>query len=176
MTSTPALTARQRAAPPIDRWHARRMEAGGGYDRVNPLTLAPGMENEQSRYPNMTANEAVKYERAPFYSAECRSPVGNSWVDWTAAGPPRAELHMRCVTFRIEEGTSASRYPFIPSSPTGGRHTMTPNAVSRTTPRYVDSGLPQMTSARVDRLAAARYAGQSYSQTTAVQGRSVRRG
>lgn len=173
---TAAMTARQRATPPADKWHNRRGVSGGGYDTAIPLTLAPGMENEQARYPNMTTQDDVSYQRGPFYSAECRSPVGNGWVDWTAAGPPRAELHMRCWTWREEEGTSASRYPYIPSSPTGGRHTMTPTAVTRTMPRFVESGLPQMTSARVDRLSSARYAGQSYSQTTAVQGRAIPRG
>lgn len=169
-----ALSQRQRAAPPIDRWHARRMTAGGGYDTTHPMTLAPGMENDQARYPGTTQDVAVQRDKSPFYHAETRGNVGDGWVNWTAAGPPRAELHMRTTTYRAEQG--GSRFPFIPGSPTGGRHTMVPSATQYTTPRFVDSGLPQMQGARINRLAAARYSGQSFSQTTAVQGRSVRRG
>ncbi len=171
----PRMTARQRAPHPIDKRSARRMESGGGYDVAVPRTLAPGLETELPRYPGTVYDTEIIRERVPFYSAEVRSPVGNSWVDWTAAGPPRAELHMRTTQYRTEQGASTSRYPYIPGSPTGGRHTMTPHGVQMTTPRYVDSGNPQMQSARINRLSSARYSGQSYSQTTAVQGRSVRR-
>jgi hypothetical protein len=170
----PRLSQRQRAAPPIDRWHARRGESGGGYVHANPLTLAPGMENDQARFPGTEYDTAVLRDKSPFYHAETRANVGDGWVNWTAAGPPRAELHMRTSTYRVEQG--GTRYPFIPTSPTGGRHTMVPSATTYTTPRYVDAGLPQMTAARINRLSAARYSGQSYSQTTAVQGRSIRRG
>lgn len=169
----PALSQRQRAAIPIDKWHNRRGLAAGGYDTSHPLTLAPGMENDQARYPGTTQDSAVARDRSPFYRAEVRSPVGDGWVNWTAAGPPRAELHMRTTTYRAEQG--GTRYPFIPSAPTGGRHTMVPSATTYTTPRYVSGQIPQMTGARVNRLAAARYTGQSYSASTAVQGRSVRR-
>lgn len=169
----PALSQRQRAAPPIDRWHNRLGTSAGGYDTTHPLTLAPGMENDQARYPGTTQDSAVRRDKTPYYHAEVRSAVGDGWVNWTAAGPPRAELHMRTSTYRSEQG--GTRYPWIPSSPTGGRHTMVPNATSYTMPRYVDGAIPQMQAARVNRLAGARYQGQSYSQTTAVQGRAVRR-
>lgn len=168
-----ALSQRQRAAPPIDRWHARRGLSAGGYDRSNPMTLAPGMENDQARYPGTTQDGALLRDKSAFYHVGQKGNVGDGWVNWTAAGPVRAELHARTYTWRDEQG--GSRYPFIPGSPTGGRHTMVPSATTYTTPRYVDSGLPQMQGARVNRLAAARYSGQSYSQSTAVQGRSVRR-
>jgi hypothetical protein len=170
------LSQRQRAPHPIDRRSLRRGLSPGGYDTTHPMTLAPGMENDLPRYPGTVYDGLVQRERMPYYHAETRSPVGDGWVNWTAAGPPRAELHMRTTEYRREKGWGATRYPFIASSPTGGRHTMVPNATSYTMPRYVDSGLPQMQGARINRLAAARYAGQSYSQSTAVQGRSVRRG
>lgn len=170
-----ALSARQRTAPPIDRWHTRLGLSAGGYDRTNPLTLAPGMENDQARYPGTVNDSGVQRSRLPFYHAGVRSAVGDGWVNWTAAGPPRAELHMSNTEYRRESGYGSRRFPFIPGSPTGGRHTMVPNATAYTMPRYVSGAIPQMQSARINRLAAARYAGQSYSQTTAVQGRAVRR-
>lgn len=169
-----ALSQRQRAAPPIDRWHARRGNASGGYDTSHPMTLAPGMENSQARYPGTEFDSAVRRDKGPFYHVEQKGNVGDGWVNWTAAGPPRAELHVRTDTYRV--WAKGGRFPFDPNSPTGGRHTMVPSATTYTTPRYVDSGLPQMRGTRQNRLSAARYSGQSYSQTTAVQGRSTRRG
>lgn len=173
MTPRPDLTARQRSPHPIDRRHARRGESAGGYDVTNPLTLAPGLETERTRYPGTENDGMIIRDRKPFYSATLYTPAGISWVNWTEAGPPRAELHMDTDQWRPEAGSSSSRYPFVPGSPTGGMHTMIPSgpASSRqTAPRFVDSGNPQMRGARTDRLSPARYAGQSYSQTTAVQG------
>lgn len=174
MSSTPELTARQRSPHPIDKRSARRGESAGGYDRSMPMTLAPGLETELARYPGTEYDGRIQRDRVPFYSYEVRSPVGDSWVDWTAAGPPRAELHMRTTQWRQEAGYGATRYPVMPGSPTGGMHTMIPSGVSRTTPRFVET--PQMRGARINRLSSSRYTGQSYSQTTAVQGSGNRRG
>jgi hypothetical protein len=174
-TPRPDLSARQRATPPADRWHLRRGLSAGGYDTTHPMTLAPGMENDLPRYPGTVYDGGVDRERQPYYHVETKSNVGDGWVNWTAAGPPRAELHMRTTEYRRESGYGSRRFPFIPSSPTGGMHTMTPTSTAYTMPRYVSGQIPQMTAARINRLAAARYAGQSYSQSTAVQGRAVRR-
>ena len=173
VTSTAALTARQRSPHPIERRSMRRLESAGGYDTAHPLTLAPGLETELPRYPGTSFDSGVRRDRMPWYSVSVRSPVGDSWVDWNGAGPPRAELHMRTTEWRAEAGASTSRYPFIPGSPTGGRHTMTKAGVDRTLPRYVETS--QMQGARINRLSSSRYTGQSYSQTTAVQGRAVPR-
>jgi hypothetical protein len=167
------LSTRQRAAPPIDKTHNRRGLSRGGYDTATPMTLAPGLETELPRYPGTSFDGQIIRERVPFYSATTRSAVGDSWVNWTEAGPVRAELHMRTTQYRHEVGSSQGRYPFIPTSPTGGRHTMTPHGVQRTAPRFQET--QQQTGARINRLSSARYSGQSYSQTTAVQGASVRR-
>lgn len=177
-TLTPALSQRQRAAPPIDRRSYRRGLAAGGYDVSVPRTLAPGLESELARYPGTSNDSRVQRERIPWYSVGQYRPAAESWVNWTEAGPPRAELHMRTTEYRPEAGSSTSRYPFIPSAPTGGRHTMIPSGpggTPMTRERYVGAGLPQMRGARTDRLSSARYTGQSYSQTTAVQGRAYRR-
>lgn len=172
MSADPRLSARQRQAPPADRTHARRGRSAGGYDVSVPRTLAPGMETELARYPGFVNDTELARQRQPFYSVGQYRAPGQGWVNWTEAGPPRAELHMRTGTIRTEAGTSNSRYPFVPGSPTGGMHTMIPSgpASSRVVaPRFV-SGNPQMRGARQDRLASARYNGQSYSQTTQVQG------
>lgn len=160
-------TVRQRTAPPIDRRHARRGEAAGGYDTTNPRTLAPGLETELARYPGTVFDGRITRDRGPYYDHDTYIPAGQSWVSWTAAGPTRPELHMRNATLRQLVGNSRSRYPVI-NSPSTGMHTMGVAGVARTGQRYVKT--PQMMPGRQDRLAAGQYAGQTYSQTTRVQG------
>lgn len=163
------LTQLQRSAPPADRWHARRLESAGGYDTTSPRTLAPGIENDLARYPGTVYDTEIVRDRSPFYQRSRFIPPPVTWISWTAAGPVRPELHMRCATLRTMVGNSESRYPVVPGSPTTGMHTMTPSGVSRTIPRYVET--PQMTAARQFRLAPGQYSGQTYSQTTRLQGR-----
>lgn len=171
---TPELTARQRSPHPIDKRSMRRGESAGGYDTSTPMTLAVGLETELARYPGTLYDEGVRRDRMPFYSVGVRSAVGDSWVDWTAAGPPRAELHMRTTEWRQEAGRGSTRYPVVPGSPTGGMHTSVRSGVDRTLPRFQET--QQMRGARINRLSSSRYSGQSYSQTTAVQGSGNRRG
>lgn len=173
MTISGRLSARQRSAPPIDRRTARRGRSGGGLDIVEgQRTLAPGLETEQARYPGTVFDSQIVRDRRPWYPVENYIPPPLTWVNWTAAGPPKPQLHMRTVDFRTMVGNSQSRYPYVAGAPTGGMHTMIPSGPGAigTVDRYV-SGNAQMTSARPDRISNARYSGQSYSQTTSVQGR-----
>lgn len=166
---TTDLTSRQRSAPPIDRWSARRGPSAGGYDFAPGRTLARGYEDTRAREDAGTNDATLIRDKHPWYHRETRGAVGNGWVDWSAAGPARPELHMRAATWRPEAGASSSRFPYVEGAPTGGMHTMTPNSTARTAQRYVAT--PQMRGARVDRLSPSRYGSQSYSQTTRLQGR-----
>jgi len=167
MTS-PALTHRQRDEPPADRWHARRLESGGGYDQTSPRTLAVGLETELARYPGDAFDQRIVRDRGPYYQHARFIPPPVTWISWTEAGPRRPELHMRCASLRTMVGNSESRYPVI-DSPTSGMHTMGPSGVARTVQRYVTT--PQMVGARQFRLSPGQYSGQTYSQTTQIQGR-----
>lgn len=160
---------RQRTAVPIDKWHARRNESGGGYDTTSPRTLAAGIEDTFARYPGTAFDQEVLRDRGPFYAQPHYTPPPITWVNWTAAGPTRPELHMRNVTYREMVGNSMSRYPVI-NSPTTGMHTMGPAGTARTLPRYVTT--PQMRGERQFRLSPGQYSGQTYSQTTRLQGGS----
>lgn len=161
------LTQRQRTAPPIDRWHARRLESGGGIDVAVGRTLSPGIDNELARYPGTQFDGEVQRDRSPWYHESAYMPPADGWVNWTAAGPRRPELHMRNATLRDMVGNSKSRYPVI-NSPSTGMHTEIPSGVSRTVPRFVAT--TQMVPGRSDRLRPGQYAGQTYSQTTQIQG------
>lgn len=169
---TAYLTMRQREEPPIDRRSPRRLRSAGGRAEADPQTLAVGIEDEKPRYPGTVFDTEIMRDRGPWYKQSRYMPPGVSWVSWTAAGPARPELHMRNATLREMVGNSRSRFPVV-DSPTGGMHTMTPSGVSRTVPRYVTT--PQMQSARINRLSPGQYSGQTYSQTTAIQGRRGRR-
>lgn len=162
---------RQREEPPIDKWSPRRLESGGGISVATPRTLAVGIEDEYARYPGTAFDGQIIRDRGPYYRQPRMEPPGNGWVNWTAAGPTRPELHMRNATMRDMVGNSRSRYPVV-ESPTTGMHTMGPSGVARTVPRYVET--PQMTAARQFRLSPGQYNGQTYSQTTLLQGRSRR--
>ena len=161
------LGRRQRTAPPIDRWHYRRLESGGGYDVASPRTLAPGLENTVTRFDGALFDTKIQRDRGPYYPRPMYMPPGDGWVNWTAAGPIRPELGMRCATLRTMQGNTMSRYPVI-DSPSTGMHTMGPAGTQRTADRYVQT--PQMLAARYDRLRPGQYSGQSYSQTTRIQG------
>lgn len=161
------MSSRQRTAPPIDRTHARRLEAGGGYEQADPRTLAIGMESEAARYPGTVFDSEIERDRGPAYQQPHYTPAGNGWVNWTTAGPTRPELHMRNSTMRTLVGNTRSRYPVV-ATPTTGMHTMGPAGTERTLARYVTT--PQMVGERQFRLSPGQYSGQTYSQTTRVQG------
>lgn len=131
------------------------------------MTLAPGMNNQLVRDPGAVNDSKIVHDRHPYYQRARFVPQGQAEVDWTRSGPRRPDLHMRNMTYARQQGSTASRFPVV-DSPTTGRHTDTPNATSRTLPRYVMT--PQMIPGRVNRLSAAVYSGQTYSQTTVPQG------
>lgn len=165
----PDMTVRQRTKPAIDRWTARLNLSAGGVDLARPMTLAPGMDTEIVRDPRTNHDALITYDRGPWYHREQATPAGVSWISWSAAGPARPELHVRNHTLRKMAGNSRSRYPFVKGSPTGGMHTMSAGTVDRTVRRY--GSVPQQTGARIHRLLPGQYHGQTYSQTTRIQGR-----
>lgn len=157
----------QRTPPPIDRWSLRLGESSGGVDTPDPMTLAPGIEDTDARYPGTAFDSRIMRDRGPYYQRAHYLPPASNWVNWTAAGPVRPELHVRQATLRELVGNSVSRFPVI-DSPTTGMHTMSTHGVARSVRRF--QATPQMRPVRQQRLAAGQYSGQTYSQTTRVQG------
>lgn len=166
--TNPYLAARQRAAPQAnDTVNPRRNVSSGGRSVARPRTLAPGIVDQNARTAGTAFDGQIVRDRGPFLRRPRVIPAGDGWVNWTKAGPWRPELHMRNVTLRTMGGNSASRYPVV-DTPSTGRHTMVPSAVSRTAPRYVETA--QMVPGRQNRLAGSTYRGQTYSQLTRPQG------
>jgi hypothetical protein len=161
------LVDRQRQAVPYDRRTMRRGESSGGIAVADPRTLAVGIEDERERFPATVFDGGIVRDRGPYVQKDRAMAAGDNWVNWSTGGPVRPSIHERNVTFRTMVGNSASRFPQV-DTPTGGMHTMTAGAVSRTVPRYVTT--PQMVGARIGRLQPGQYSGQTYSQTTRLQG------
>jgi hypothetical protein len=155
-------------------------------------TLAAGMDSESARYPGTVNDTGIVRQQQPWYPMDTYTPAGESWVNWTAAGPCRPELHMRDASYRLMEGNSRTRQLLSPtpglavtapgyrSLPDGriiqptttirvGLHTDPKRAARITVDRYTNRN-PKMTTARQDRLRSGQYTGQSYSQTTRIQG------
>lgn len=170
----------------------RRNSTGGQTPELIRRTLVAGMEGEAARYPGTANDGRISRQQMPWYPSAQYTPAGDSWVNWTAAGPVRPELHMRDASFRVMQGTSRTRNLLNPggdqlevapgyrSMPDGrivqpthrvrvGLHTDPKRSALVTVERYTNRN-PRMTNARQDRLRSGQYTGQSYSQTTRVQG------
>lgn len=159
-----ALAWRQRTPPPLDR-SGRRGQPTGGIDIPAPMTLARGLEDDQT-FTASIGEVGIIRDHTPYIERPRYTPPASGWVSWTDAGPARGDLHMRVVNYRREAGSWSARFPVVAESPTGGMHSMTPSAASRTIARY--DARPQMTVPPRERLANAQYSGQTYSQTTTV--------
>lgn len=123
--------------------------------------------------------DQIQHERMPWYHQGYVGSNGNAWVDWTRSGPIRPSLHMLQQTVRRQQGSSATRnFDPHPVSTLGiqdqghGMHTNPPQSKVGVNARRANRA--QQTAARVNRLSPSIYSGQSYSQTTAIQGGGVR--
>lgn len=183
----------QRDPVPFNKRPIRRRNSTGGEPKLGlRRTLVAGMDGESTRYPGTVNDRGIVRQQQPWYPMDTYTPAGNSWVNWTMAGPCRPELHMRDASYRLMEGNSrttqllnptpglAVTAPGYRSMPDGriiqptttirvGLHTDPKRAARITVERYTNKN-PRMTTARQDRLRSGQYTGQSYSQTTRVQG------
>lgn len=135
-------------------------------------TLAHGIEDEDTRYPGMGNDGKIRRGNTPFTTAQYRHGAGTGMVDWTACGPVRPELHVRQeFALRTMAGTSHTRYLASPADPRNGLHSTPPRSAEGNSQR-IAAGQATIRPGRQNRLTTARYTGQSYSQTTRVQGGS----
>lgn len=163
---------------PWNRAGQRRGNAPGGAVRPHERFTAGGQAAEvdqDARYPGNVNDGTIRRDRTAWFPSDARRGVGTGTVDWTAAGPPRPELHVRNVTVRTMAGTSRSRALASPIDPTIGLHSATVLTPRGNIERY-KAGASAMRGTRTDRLSPARYSGQSYSQTTLVQGATGKTG
>jgi len=121
--------------------------------------------------------ESIQHERFPFYDQDYIGSHHDTLVNWTDCGPIRPSLHMRQETINRQVGTSNTRnqdpWPITTYGIQDSGHGMhtTPEGYKQATNRNFRARQQQQP-ARINRLSPAVYTGQSYSQTTVVQGGS----
>src|SRR5438034_3335903 len=158
---------------PYDRYRARHASpqgnspsgpADGGIGRTVPFGVL--REGDGANVWDRLTN----HERMPWYDRDYGGSHHDSLVNWTDSGPIRPSLHMLQATVRKLVGTDNTRnYDPHPRERIGvqdqghGMHS-NPSGRSLTLGRYRNTA--QMRPTRINRLTSARYAGQSYSQTT----------
>lgn len=158
-------------SPPFNRVPPRiRDSRGGAAPSLIRRTLAPGMDNELARYSGTANDTTIQRDKGPWLPVDNFRGAATGWVDWTAAGPPRPELHQRNVTMRIMQGNSRSRALQNPLDPTQGLHSFPAPGAQGPYQRFINPDNPRMRKPRNDRLANSQYSGQSYSATTRTQG------
>jgi hypothetical protein len=150
----------------------RRGNSPGGAVAPNARFTVAGQASSGAGLVRATGtlnDGGIRRDRTAWYPTDRVSGVGTGTVNWTDAGPPRPELHVRNVTVRTMAGTSRTRALANPLDPSVGLHSPTRTRSSGNLERY-QAGGAAMRPARANRLSPARYAGQSYSQTTVLQG------
>jgi hypothetical protein len=170
----------QRRTPPYDNRSWRRKDASGGPPAAGiPRTLST-IGTSADRAPGDLQDDQIIRDRGPIlrtgYTVSGRD---SGLVNWTAAGPIRAELGAVNSTWRNMVGNSTTRgldkpFPRGGTQDQGhGLHTNPPRpqvAAPMAPQRYQNRTNPVMQTGRQDRLSNSRFNGQSYSQTTKPQG------
>lgn len=117
----------------------------------------------------------IQRDRTPWYDRDYSTSNHDALVNWVDCGPIRPSLHMRQQTVTRQQGTSATRnfdpHPigsYGTQDQSHGMHTNPPLWKTASLKNFRDR--QQQQPARVNRLSPAVYTGQSYSQTTVVQG------
>jgi hypothetical protein len=171
----------QRQTPPADKVSWRRRDASGGPPTGGvPRTLSM-IGTSYDRAPGDLQDDQITRDRGPLYHTGFTvSGRDSGLVDWTSAGPTRAELGAVNSTYREMVGNSATRgldrpFPRGGTQDQGhGLHTNPARPQISTAPmatqRYQRRTNPVMNPVRQDRLSNSRFNGQSYSQTTKPQG------
>jgi len=152
--------------------------SSGGVARHRILTVHNTLIDEVERYPGNANDGQIIRDRGPVMHVEYNN-VGRTsgYVDWTMAGPIRKELHIRQSTYRLMVGSTNNRaYDPVPTGlgiqdQGHGLHTTPVNQrIPLSGPGRYESGNPQMSPSRQDRLQPGRQAGRSFSETTSLQG------
>jgi hypothetical protein len=121
------------------------------------------------------AEETIQHERIPVYDSNYMTSNHDTLVNWTDCGPIRPSLWMRNTTVNRQVGTSATRnFDPHPITTLGtqdqghGMHTNPSQPKAAVNKNF--RARQQQQPARVNRLSPSVRSGQSYSQTTTIQG------
>ena len=170
----PEIPPRQDQTPPIDR---RLKRIGTGVQDAPPDMrpyTAQSMVDQRLRCSASSNDALIRRDGQPQWLIQNYQRAGAQVNNWTAAGPARPTLWtVRGQTLTPRSGGKV-RWLQNPAAPGTGLHTEVNNDASGaigTQARYLNptSGVRQR-GRRQNRLSPALYSGQSFSQTTKLQG------
>lgn len=140
---------------------------------MRPFTAPHGIGDGQSTGYQQPNDGLIARDQTPHQHIQKRSSAGMPVNDWAHSGPPRPSLWIRSITITPRSGGKV-RWLQNPAAPGTGLHTFVVNdasgALGGANTRMADPAHRGMSSRRQNRLSPARYRGQSYSQTTRIQG------
>lgn len=171
---TPRYRPRQDETPPVD--HSLKRIGTGIQD--DPPAMRPWTAwdvDSQRTHGGPQSNDAlIRRDGVPQFLVQNYVAAGVPVNRWTQAGPARPTLWTeRGQTLTPRRGVSQTRWFQNPGAPGTGLHTEVNNDASGavgSAGRYLNADVPQMRARRQNRLSPAVYTGQSYSQTTKLQG------
>lgn len=176
--NAPMIPIRQDTPPPFDHTGFRvknaAIDAGSVIrtGQMRPERPAPGVADPWARYQGGWADAgSLTRQNTPWYQTQYYVPAGRGVASW-AASPPRPSLNQMDMAYMIRQGTSQTRHLLDPRTGVTGLHTQQAGVshTAATVGRYSNPDVPQMRVRRQNRLSPAVYYGQSYSQTTLLQG------
>jgi len=131
-------------------------QSRGGVAFKGRIVGRPGRSGdiEQVQIPQNTNAVLIRRARGGYYRESYYLPAANNWLNWTAAGPIRRIIKEWNFTYR----------PVVAAPRWKGLHTNIPFQ-----PRD-QAGRARMQARRQNRLTVQRFRGQTYSQTTKLQG------
>lgn len=169
----PRYRPRQDETPPLD--HDLKRIGTGVQDTPAPMRpwTGPSVADERELWGAPSNDSLIRRDGVPQYLEQNWQRAGAPVNNWTAAGPARPSLWtIRQQTLTPRQGGKV-RWLQNPAAPGTGLHTEVSNDASGaigTAGRYTADNVPRMRARRQNRLSPAVYSGQSYSQTTKVQG------
>jgi hypothetical protein len=158
----------QRGRFPYDNHTVRLLDAPGGPPPpVHPRTLTNGIVNQFLRFPETSNDDLITRDRVRTFHAPYAILPGISKVSYTDAGPIPTTLRQMNFSLVRGQGTSNSR-AYDPEHTGKGLHTNPAKGKAAMNARY--QATQQMRPVRQYRLNPSRRSGQTFSETTRVQG------
>ncbi len=160
----------------VDHTTKRWMNDGRGALPPTPMrpAVAPLGMGDRQRTGYQQPNDAlIIRDNTPHQHIQKYSGAGQTVNNWAKAGPPRPSFAVdRADTISPRSGGKV-RWLQNPAAPGTGLHTYVVDDASGaigSAARYTTAGVPKQSSRRQGRLSSSRYTGQSFSQTTQIQG------
>jgi hypothetical protein len=139
---------------------------------MRPRVAPHGIGDRQSTGYQQPNDALIERDNTPHQHIQYAGNGTLPFNDWVHSGPPRPSWWIQSDTISPRQGAK-NRWLQNPAAPGTGLHTYVVNNASGaigSADRFTTAGVPKQRSRRQNRLSPSRYSGQSFSQTTNVQG------